>query len=149
VNERLTRTLEVTLGGRAKGQAVLHLLDEPASLAELTRRTTASKSALRSALGQLMRVQMVIRDADRYALSARGVDVARSLIALADTAPQERSPLAAYAGQWVALDSTDEPIAASREPTTLIGELRSRGVIAAGIMRVPEAGPWHEGAQVG
>ena len=57
--------------------------------------------------------------------------------------------LAAYAGQWVAVDADDGLIAASADPKALVTELRRRRIVAKRLWRVPEAGGHFEGANVG
>jgi DNA-binding HxlR family transcriptional regulator len=149
VSVRDSRSIELLVGSRSKARALLALRDGPGTLAELTARAQVSKSALRVALANLERASVVTRRQGRYRLSDAGEGVAAAMLTLETERGVAVESLAAYAGQWVAVDADDGLIAASADPKALVTELRRRRIVAKRLWRVPEAGGHFEGANVG
>jgi DNA-binding MarR family transcriptional regulator len=143
------RSAERMLGGRSKAMALLELRQGPGTLAELGRRSAVSKSSLRAALGQLEAASAIRRTDGRFELTEAGETIVNGLIALDRPTGGTHLPLAAHAGKWVALDSHEQVIAAFEDPRSLVADLRSRGILAKAIIRVPAGGQRFEGSFVG
>lgn len=128
---------EHLLGSRARVRVLEALLVAPGTVSELARAANCAKSAVSTALRQLLAASVVEQDADRYALTPAHRTMIQQLIELRPVPTQEEF-FRAYIGRWVALSRDGAVVDSDENPETLALRVRQTGADAHAFRHIPD-----------